>query len=149
MGLVAEACAAVVPSARRIAQEFHADCAEASWTYDSETALFSLTTPGHGTALAAYHHIGQWEEETGAFRWIWDFDPADRPPNTKAADHARQVGQHYWLPALTAPTLYLGANEAKRMTMVAAYLSELPMVAMLDDGAAVNLIAMERPVRVN
>ena len=149
MGLVSEACAAVMPTARSIAREFAADHPDMTWAYDAQSALFSLNSPGQGRAVASYQHIGQWEEQTGAFRWVWDLDEAARPAYAQAADHARQVGQHNWLRALTAPTLYLGATEARQLTMVAAYLSDLPMVAILPDGAATTLIAMERPVRVN
>lgn len=149
-GLVMEACAAVIPTSQRLHREFHADAPGGTWNFDVQTGLFTIDAPGHGRSHAVFHSVGTWVEDTGSFKWTWAWDDEDRPaPESKAAQHARSVGAHYWLRALTAPTLYVGETEAWHLTMVTAYLSDLPMVASVPTETGRHFVVLERPVREN
>ncbi|MBF9036434.1 hypothetical protein HKCCE2091_19525 [Rhodobacterales bacterium HKCCE2091] len=148
-GLVLEACAAVIPSSTRLSREFHADDAAGNWRFDTGTGLFTIEAPGSGRSHAEFHTIGLWDEDSGRFRWSWAWEEGSRPPTIKAAEHARAVGKHYWLRALTAPELYVGETEAWHLTMVAAYLSDLPMVAATPAEVGKIFMALHRPVWEN
>ena len=148
-GLVMEACAAVVPSSRRMHREFKIDAPGTTWQADPDTGLFSIRVPGSGRALSEYHAVGTWVERSGSFKWSWAWDEEDRPGTTKAADHARRVGAHYWLRALTAPTLFVGETEAWHLAMVTAYLSDHPAVTAVPTESGKAFLVLERPVREN
>lgn len=144
-GLVLEACAAIVPSSRRLHRAFRIDDPKAQWSADLSTGLFTVTVPGQGRAHAEFHSVGSWDEESGAFQWSWAEDEPKRPQTTKAADHARRVGAHYWLRSLTAPQLYTGETEAWHLTMVTAHLSEHPAVTAIPTATGKAFLVLERP----
>lgn len=148
-GLVMEACAAVIPSSRRMHRQFKIDDPETTWRADPDVGLFSIRVPGAGRAISEYHSVGTWIEHSGSFKWSWAWDETDRPCTTKAADHARRVGAHYWLRALTAPTLYVGETEAWHLAMVTAYLSDHPAVTAVPTETGKAFIVLEQPVREN
>lgn len=148
-GLVMEACAAVIPTSRRMHREFLIDDPASSWRMDPETELFTTTTRHQGRSHAHYHAVGDWSEATGAFTWAWALDEDIRPPNTKACKHAREVGQYYWMRSLSAPTLYVGETEAWHLTMVTAYLSDHPGVTALKTAHGKCFVVLERPILEN
>ncbi|MBF9031149.1 hypothetical protein HKCCE3408_12165 [Rhodobacterales bacterium HKCCE3408] len=147
-----EASAAVIPSSRRLHREFHADADGRKWGFDTETGLFTIAVPGRGRSHAEFQLAGHWNEETGAFTWAWaDAGESESEPSPlmKAAEHARRVGAHYWLRTLTAPIVCVGETEAWQLTMVCAYLSDLPMVAAAPSASGRSFVVLDRPVWEN
>lgn len=148
-GLVMEACAAVIPTSRRMHRKFKIDGPETTWTALADEGLICIDTPGQGKSYANYHSVGSWDEGSGAFKWSWALEEDERPSTIKAVDHARRVGSHYWLRSLTAPTLYVGENEAWHLAMITAYLSDHPGVTAMSTNHGKSLIVLEKPVRAN